>query len=91
MGVFTRHLLGTTIDLLAEKNIASKHLKETQYLSTLWIKALTSVMPPEMQKKALKVAGQVIAKGMVEAGIKEFDADFEKLEEQSDTERQGPS
>ena len=83
---YTRHLHGTVIDLLGEKNTAEKQLKETQYLSTLWIKALTSVMPKKMQKRAMKVAGQVIAKGMQEAGMESYDADLGQLEEQTNSE-----
>ncbi|MHA2067255.1 MAG: hypothetical protein ACXABY_23045 [Candidatus Thorarchaeota archaeon] len=79
---YTRHLRGTALDLLTEKKKAEKALKDTQYLSTLWIKALTSVMPKKMQKRALKIAGQAIAQGMQEAGMESYDVDFEELEKQ---------
>ena len=78
---YTRHLSETVIELLAEKNKAEKDLKETQYLSVLWIKALTSVMPPEMQRRAMKVAGQVITRGMREAGMESYDANCGQLEQ----------
>lgn len=83
---YTRHLTGTAIDLLAEKRQAEKNLKETQYLSTLWIQALTSVMPKKMQKRAMKVAAQVIAKGMQEAGMEDYDANCGQLEQPTITE-----
>ncbi len=83
---YTRHLTGIAIDLLAEKRQAEKNLKETQYLSTLWIQALTSVMPKKMQKRAMKVAAQVIAKGMQEAGMENYDVDLAQLEQPTNTE-----
>lgn len=83
---YTRHLRGEAIDMFAETRQAKKDLKETQYLSTLWIKALTSVMPVKMQRRAMKVAGQAIAKGMQEAGMESYDANLGQLEQPPNTE-----
>ena len=79
---YTRSLQGTAIDLLAEKTKAEEQLQQTQYLSTLWIKAITSVMPKKLQRKALNAAAQSIAEGMKQAGMEGYDVDLGKLEEQ---------
>jgi hypothetical protein len=77
---YTRHLKDTAIGLLADKQKAQDQLKETQYLSTLWIQALTDFIPPEKRKDALGEAAKLIVAGMKKAGIEEYDALSDKLE-----------
>lgn len=81
------HLQGLVNDLLSQKKKLEKDLKQTRYLSVLWVKILDSYIPPKRKQEAMKACAVGIAKGMQQAGIKEYEADFEQLEQQVNGER----
>jgi hypothetical protein len=83
---YIEHVHGTVIDLLAEKDKLQKDLKQTQYLSVLWVRILDSYIPPEKKREAMKACAAAIAEGMKQAGIEEFDVHLEQLEEQANSE-----
>ncbi len=68
----TRHLKDAALDLLADKLKLKKQMKETQFLSTLWIQALTDFIPPDNRPDALNAAARLIVQGMKNAGIEEY-------------------
>jgi hypothetical protein len=68
----TRHLKDTALDLLADKQKIQKQMKETQFLSTLWIQSLTNHIPVAARPLALKDAAKLIVEGMKKEGIKEY-------------------
>jgi len=81
---YTRHLKDVSLNLLAEQQKLKKALKQTQYLSTIWIKMLSEYIPEGKKAEAFKKAAIAIAKGMKEAGIEEYNGYKEQLEKQID-------
>ncbi len=77
------HLQTLVNDLLSQKKKLEKDLRQTRYLSVLWVKILDSFIPPEKRQEALKACAVGIAEGMKQAGIKEYEADFGQLEQQA--------
>lgn len=65
------------VDLLTENKTLKRDLKQTQYLSVLWVRILDSYVPPEMRQRAMKSIAAGIAEGMKQAGMETQDADLE--------------
>jgi len=80
--------LQTTVDaLLSQKKKLEKDLRQTRYLSVLWVKILDSYIPPEMRREAMKACAVGIAEGMKQAEIKEYDpSHLGQLEQQPNAE-----
>ena len=79
----------TLVSVLTEKLDLSKllkktqnDLKQTQYLSVIWVKILNSFVPPDKKQDVFKACAAGITEGMKQANIDEFDANLEQLEQQ---------
>jgi len=73
-------------ELLSEQRKLKKDLRQTQYLSVLWVRILDSYVPQEMKQEAMKTLSAGIAEGMKQAGIEEYEAHLEQLEQSPDAE-----
>lgn len=72
----------TIIKLLSDRDKLQKDLAQSHYLSVLWIKMLDSFVPKSKKREAMSACAQAIAEGMKQAGIKEYEANLEQLEQQ---------
>lgn len=70
----------TIVDLLHQLEKAKKDKEKTQYIASLWIKALHSVLPKKLHKQAIMTAANAVAAGLRKAGIDTDEASLAQLE-----------
>ena len=69
---YTRHLKELALSVSSDKQRLHKVLKDTQYLSTIWIKTLTDLIPEDARPEALKSITRAVVAGMKNAGMEEY-------------------